>query len=98
MKTHGNGSANNVRRLVPQVADENLRGIPRFVTGHPHRAHQRGRLELAFWPTDSKAANPDEEIINAARPPIVGAPGPVMLGASSPYARRRSLWAAYRDH
>jgi len=54
--------------------------------------------ELAFFPTDSEAADPDEEVINAARPAMATIPNAMMLVASSPYARRGALWNAYRRY
>jgi hypothetical protein len=54
--------------------------------------------ELAFFPTDTEAAEPDEEVINAARPAMATVPGAMMLVASSPYARRGALWKAYQAH
>ena len=53
--------------------------------------------ELAFWPTDD-SANPDSEVIAAIRPGMVTIPGAMLLCASSPYARRGSLYDAYRKH
>jgi hypothetical protein len=53
--------------------------------------------ELAFWQTDG-AANPDTEIIGAIRPAMATIPGAMLLCASSPYARRGALWAAFRRH
>jgi hypothetical protein len=54
--------------------------------------------ELAFFPTDTEAADPDEEVINAARPAMATVPGAMMLVASSPYARRGALWNVYRRY
>jgi hypothetical protein len=54
--------------------------------------------ELAFWPTESDAADPDEEVIAAVRPSMATVPGAMMLVASSPYARKGALWRAYREH
>jgi hypothetical protein len=54
--------------------------------------------ELAFWPTDDDAANPDTEILNALRPAMSTVPGALLLCISSPYARRGALWAAYRAY
>ena len=53
--------------------------------------------ELAFWPTDD-SANPDSEVIAAIRPGMATIPGATLLCASSPYARRGSLYDAYRRH
>ena len=53
--------------------------------------------ELAFWRSD-ESATPDKEVINALKPGMATIPGAVMLGISSPYARKGALWDAYRRH
>jgi hypothetical protein len=53
--------------------------------------------EVAFWRSDD-SANPDREIVNALRPAMATVPGALLLGISSPYARRGVLWDAYRRH
>src|SRR5262249_41747594 len=53
--------------------------------------------EVAFWRTE-ESANPDTEIIAALRPAMATVPGGLLLGISSPYARRGILWEAYRAH
>jgi hypothetical protein len=52
--------------------------------------------ELAFWRSD-ESANPDTEILNAARPALATTQGPLIC-ISSPYARRGALWDTYRRH
>jgi hypothetical protein len=54
--------------------------------------------EIAFWQTDDGSANPDVEILNGLRPGMATVPGALLLGISSPYARRGVLWDAYRRH
>src|SRR5262249_7546771 len=54
--------------------------------------------EIAFWPTGEDAAEPDSEIINAVKPAMATIPGSILLGASSPYARKGALWQAYAKH
>jgi hypothetical protein len=54
--------------------------------------------ELAFWRSDEGSANPDSEIVAALRPSMATVPGSMMLCASSPYARRGTLWDAFRKH
>ncbi len=54
--------------------------------------------ECAFWRTDDGAANPDTEIVAALRPAMATIPGALLIGISSPYARRGILWDAYRRH
>jgi hypothetical protein len=51
--------------------------------------------EIAFWRTGD-AANPDFEILAALRPAMATIPQPMLLAASSPYAKRGELWDAYR--
>ena len=50
--------------------------------------------ECAFWHSD-ESANPDSEILNAARPALATTQGP-LIAISSPYARRGALWDTYR--
>jgi ribosomal protein S27AE len=52
--------------------------------------------ELAFFPTGSDSADPDTEIVNALRPAMATIPTSLLLGISSPYARRGVLWEAFR--
>jgi terminase large subunit-like protein len=53
--------------------------------------------EIAFW-RDESSANPDVEILDALRPAMSTIPGALLLGLSSPYARRGALWDAYEQH
>ena len=53
--------------------------------------------EVAFWRSD-ESANPDVEILNAIRPAMSTVPGAMLLGISSPYARRGVLWEAFDRH
>jgi hypothetical protein len=53
--------------------------------------------ELAFFRAD-ESANPDVEIIRSITPGMATVPDPLLLGLSSPYARRGVLWAKYREH
>ena len=53
--------------------------------------------EIAFWRSE-ESMNPDVEIINSVRPAMATVPGALLLGISSPYARRGALWEAYRAH
>jgi hypothetical protein len=52
--------------------------------------------ELAFWNSDD-SANPDVEVLNALRPGLATTNG-LLLGVSSPYAKRGTLFHAYREH
>lgn len=52
--------------------------------------------EVAFWNSDD-SANPDTEVLNALRPGLATTKG-LLLGISSPYAKRGALFQAFRDH
>jgi hypothetical protein len=53
--------------------------------------------ELAYWYTDDVYANPDVEVLAAARPGLLTTGGPLIM-ASSPYAKMGVLWETYRKH
>ena len=53
--------------------------------------------ELAFWPMGD-SASPDTETLSAVRPAMATVPNAILLGASSPYARRGSLFEAYKTY
>lgn len=53
--------------------------------------------EVAFWRSD-ESTNPDREILTAIRPGMATIPGAVLLGLSSPYARRGVLYNAWKRH
>src|SRR4029450_10136827 len=53
--------------------------------------------ELAFWFVDSSYANPDIEVLAAARPGLLTTGGPLIM-ASSPYAKIGVLWETFRKH
>lgn len=53
--------------------------------------------EVAFWRTDD-SANPDTEILGGLKPGMASVPAALLLGISSPYARRGELWKAHKDH
>jgi hypothetical protein len=52
--------------------------------------------ELAFW-RDETTATPDSEVIAAVKPGLVTLDG-LLIGVSSPYARRGVLWDMYSKH
>lgn len=95
-----------LKRLVSRETDEGLElcnGIDLEVHTSNFRA-VRGRTivaalldEIAFW-RDLESANPDVEVLNAIRPGMASVPGALLLGISSPYAKRGVLYEAYRDH
>jgi hypothetical protein len=53
--------------------------------------------EVAFWRSD-ESANPDTETLTALRPAMATVPGSILIGASSPYAKRGVLYDAFRQH
>jgi hypothetical protein len=53
--------------------------------------------EVAVWRSED-SANPDSEILAAVLPAMATIPGALLIGISSPYARRGILWERYRDH
>lgn len=54
--------------------------------------------EIAFWPTDETAAEPDRAILDALRPAMSTIPGALLLCLSTPYARRGELHHAVEHH
>jgi hypothetical protein len=52
--------------------------------------------EVAFYKSED-SANPDIEILNAARPALATTGGP-LVAISSPHARRGALWTTYTKH
>jgi hypothetical protein len=54
--------------------------------------------EVAFLRSEETSANPDQEILAAVRPGLSSIPGSMLLIGSSPYAKRGSLWEAFRKH
>lgn len=53
--------------------------------------------EIAFW-RNEESSNPDHEILRALRPGMLTIPGSMLIGLSSPYARKGVLWEAYRKY
>lgn len=53
--------------------------------------------EVAFWRSEY-SVSPDTEIVSALRPAMATIPGSILIGFSSPYARRGVLWEAHRDN
>jgi hypothetical protein len=52
---------------------------------------------LSFWFVEEYYANPDTEVLAAARPGLLTTRG-MLITASSPYAKRGVLWDTYRRH
>lgn len=53
--------------------------------------------ELAFW-RDENSANPDGEVIRAAKPGLARVPGSMLIGISSPYRKSGELWKAHQKY
>ncbi|WP_220149773.1 hypothetical protein [Sphingomonas aracearum] len=53
--------------------------------------------ECAFWRSDD-SANPDEAVYKAIKPSMATIPGAMLIGISSPYARRGMLWNKHKKH
>ncbi len=53
--------------------------------------------EIAFWSTED-SAEPDSEIIDAIRPGMATLPDALLLGSSTPYARRGVLFESWEKH
>jgi Terminase large subunit, ATPase domain len=54
--------------------------------------------EVAVWWSDQLSANPDREILRALKPAMITQPGALLIGLSSPYAKRGLLYEKHRDH
>lgn len=53
--------------------------------------------EVAFWSSEN-SANPDQAVYDAVKPSMVTIPGAMLIGISSPYARRGLLWNKHKRH
>lgn len=53
--------------------------------------------ELAAWRASEQYANPSEEILNALRPTMSTVKGSLLIGISTPKARKGALWNAFKD-
>lgn len=53
--------------------------------------------EVAFWSSEN-SANPDKAVYDAVKPSMVTIPGAMLIGISSPYARRGLLWDKHKKH
>jgi hypothetical protein len=54
--------------------------------------------ESCFWNTDDGSANPDTEIFAALSPAMATIPGAMMFKASSPYAKRGSMYDDFKRY
>lgn len=53
--------------------------------------------EVAFWASEN-SANPDQAVYDAVKPAMATIPGAMLIGISSPYARRGLLWTKHKRH
>jgi hypothetical protein len=53
--------------------------------------------ECAFWRSEN-TASPDTDVYRAIKPATATMPGAMIIGISSPYARRGLLWNKYQRH
>lgn len=53
--------------------------------------------EVAFWASEN-SANPDQDVYAAVKPAMATIPGAMLIGISSPYARRGLLWNKHKKH
>ncbi len=53
--------------------------------------------ETAFW-MNSNSVNPDEEVYRALTPAMATIPNAMLIGISSPYARKGLLYKKYKKH
>jgi hypothetical protein len=97
----------NLRRLIVAEGKESIElstGVDIEIATASYRGI-RGRTvvfacleELAFWRSSEVYANPAEEIYRALKPSLATAPGSLLLGISSAYARQGLLWRMVQQH
>jgi hypothetical protein len=95
-----------LKRLVQRETADTIElgnGINIEVTTNDQR-RVRGRTvvaaifdEIAHWRSEN-TANPDREVYRAVKPAMVTIPGALLIGISSPYARRGLLWQKHQAH
>jgi hypothetical protein len=95
-----------LKRLVQRETADTIElgnGINIEVTTNDQR-RVRGRTvvaaifdEIAHWRPEN-TANPDREVYRAVKPAMVTIPGALLIGISSPYARRGPLWQKHQAH
>lgn len=93
-------------QLVAKSTSEGLEltnGLAIEITTNDART-SRGRTvvaavfdELAFWSAEN-SANPDQDVYNAIKPAMATIPGAMLIGISSPYARRGLLYKKWKAH
>lgn len=93
-------------RLVERVTADSIElnnGLAIEITTNDKR-RVRGRTvvaavfdEVAHWRSEA-TANPDDEVYQAVKPAMATMPGAMLIGISSPYARRGLLWRKFSEH
>jgi hypothetical protein len=53
--------------------------------------------EMAFWPHEETAANPEEEVIAALRPGMITVTNPKLVKISTPFAKQGLLWTEFQQ-
>lgn len=53
--------------------------------------------EVAFWLAES-SSNPDQEVYRAVRPAMATIPGAMLIGITSPYAKKGLAYKKFKDH
>ncbi|MBI1650119.1 hypothetical protein [Hyphomicrobium sulfonivorans] len=54
--------------------------------------------EVAHWLPSENSTNPDTEVYRALKPAMATIPNALLIGISSPYARRGLFWKKYQAH
>jgi hypothetical protein len=52
--------------------------------------------EMAFWPHDSNAANPESETLDALYPGMANVMNPKLIKISTPFGKRGTLWTEFQ--
>lgn len=93
------------RMVAKDVADgiDLTNGLSVEITTNDRR-RVRGRTviavvfdEVAFWHSEN-STNPDEDVYKAVKPAMATIPGAILIGISSPYARKGLLYRKWRKH
>jgi hypothetical protein len=104
IRSYLRGSPTLSKRIVKTARDEIIldNGI---IIGCYASTHDgvRGRTivaaicdEMAFWPHEETAANPEEEVIAALMPGMITVKNPKLIKISTPYAKQGLLWTEFQ--
>jgi len=95
-----------LKKLIRKVTADSIElknGLAVEITTNDQR-RVRGRTvvaavfdEVAHWRNEN-TVNPDEDVFQAVRPSMATMPGAMLIGISSPYARKGLLWRKYREN